>query len=128
MELELAERGWGQWRDAISKEIGDRTGLGPAEVAAILTETISALSVFCDLLAHVAMNLEGDVDIERARRYKTNATAAHDDLVAALVEASSLSVVEIQTLVATTISMAASLWQWVPGGDDQPETCEVVVG
>jgi hypothetical protein len=99
------------WRDAIKKEIGDQTGLDPVEVASILTETISALSVFCDLLAHVAMNLEGDVDIERARRYKTNAFAAHDELVGALVDASSMNVAQVQTLVATTISLAASLWQ-----------------
>jgi AcrR family transcriptional regulator len=109
--LELAERGWGQWRDAIKKEIGDRTGIGPVEVANVLTETISALSVFCDLLAHVAMNLEGDVDIERARRYKTNAFAAHDELVGALVDASGMNEAQVQTLVATTISIAASLWQ-----------------
>jgi AcrR family transcriptional regulator len=113
--LELAERGWGQWRDAIKKEIGDQTGhqagLDPAEVASILTETISSLPVFCDLLAHVAMNLEGDVDIERARRYKTNAFAAHDELVGALVDASGMNVFQIQTLVATTIALTASFWQ-----------------
>jgi AcrR family transcriptional regulator len=109
--LELAERGWGQWRDAVKKEIGDQTGLGPAEVAGILTETISSLSVFCDLLAHVAMNLEGDVDIERARRYKTNAFAAHDELVGALADASGMNVAQIQTLVATTIALTASFWQ-----------------
>jgi hypothetical protein len=57
------------------------------------------------------MKLEGDVDIERARRYKTNAFAAHDDLVESLVEASSMDATQIQTLVATAISLAASLWQ-----------------
>jgi AcrR family transcriptional regulator len=113
--LELAERGWGQWRDTIKKEIGDQTGrqagLDPAEVANILTETISSLPVFCDLLAHVAMSLEGDVDIERARRYKTNAFAAHDGLVEALVDASGMKMAQIQTLVATTIALTASFWQ-----------------
>jgi hypothetical protein len=32
--------------------------------------------VFCDLLTHVTLSLEGDVDIERARQYKTNSFAA----------------------------------------------------
>lgn len=109
--LELAERGWGQWRDAVATAVGERTELEPTEVATILTETIVSLTVFCDLLAHVAMSLEGDVDIERARRYKTNAFAAHDALVAALAAASSLSEPQVQILVATTISLAASFWQ-----------------
>ncbi|HEY0238727.1 MAG TPA: hypothetical protein VGC37_08780 [Friedmanniella sp.] len=109
--LELAERGWGQWRDAVRKRVDGRTGLEPVEVATVLAETIAALSVFCDLLAHVAMSLEGDVDIERARRYKTNATAAHDDLVDALAHASGMSVAHIQTLAATAASLAAGLWQ-----------------
>jgi hypothetical protein len=77
----------------------------------VLVVTITGLPVFGDLLAHVAMKLEGDVDIERARRYKTNAFAAHDDLVESLVEASSMDATQIQTLVATAISLAASLWQ-----------------
>lgn len=55
------------------------------------------------------MNLEGSVDIERARRYKTNATAAHDELADALTEASILGIVQV--LVATTVSPAASFWQ-----------------
>lgn len=109
--LELAERGWGQWRDAIRKAAGDRSGLAPIEIATLLAETIASLPVFCDLLAHVAMSLEGDVDIERARRYKTNAFAAHDELVAALVEAGAMDTAQIQTLVATTISLTASFWQ-----------------
>jgi AcrR family transcriptional regulator len=109
--LELAERGWGQWRDAVKKEAGGQTGLGPAQVAAVLVDTITSLSVFCDLLAHVAMNLEGDVDIERARRYKTSATAAHDELAGVLVQASTMTAAQVQTLVAATVSLAASFWQ-----------------
>src|SRR5215469_6195659 len=38
--LELAERGWGQWRDAVGKEIAGRTGLGPVEVAAVVADSI----------------------------------------------------------------------------------------
>ncbi|WP_034262540.1 TetR family transcriptional regulator [Actinospica robiniae] len=109
--LELAERGWGQWRDAVKKETGVRGDISPIEVAGVLVTTIAGLPVFCDLLTHVAMRLEGDVDIERARRYKTNATAAHDELVATLVAAGSMNTGQIKTLVATTISLAASLWQ-----------------
>ncbi|MFK3984304.1 TetR family transcriptional regulator [Micromonospora sp. NPDC050397] len=109
--LELAEQGWRQWRDAVKAAIGDRAGLGPEQVAAVVAQTIASLSVFCDLLSHVAMSLEGDVDIERARRYKTNATAAAGEIVTALAQASSMTVEQLQNLLANTATLAAGLWQ-----------------
>jgi AcrR family transcriptional regulator len=108
--LELAKSGWGQWRDAVVDAIADRDALDPVDVAAILAATITQLSVFCDLLAHVAMTLEGDVDLERARRYKSSATAAHDELVAALTAASGMSANDVQTLAAAAVGLAASFW------------------
>jgi AcrR family transcriptional regulator len=109
--LQLAERGWGRWRDAIKSKLGDRTGLGPVEVADVVAETVISLPVFCDLLTHVTLSLEGDVDIERARRYKANAFADHDNIVIALVQASRMTVVQIQNLLATTLMLAAGFWQ-----------------
>ncbi|MEU8928881.1 TetR family transcriptional regulator [Streptomyces sp. NPDC048409] len=109
--LALAERGWAQWRDAVTATVRGRTGLGPEQVAATLTDTLSPLSVFCDLLSHVAMHLEGDVDIERARAYKSNAFAAADGIVAELDRASSMSADQLQHLLAAAISLAAALWQ-----------------
>ncbi|WP_432842726.1 TetR family transcriptional regulator [Dactylosporangium sp. CA-092794] len=151
--LELAERGWRQWRDAISNAVAagpsdtttaapsdattaglsdtttgapsDATtaglsntttaapsgGLGPREVATLLADTIAALPVFCDLLTHVTLSLEGDVDLERARRYKTSSFAAHDDIVAALDRASGMTVEQIRALMAAALALAASFWQ-----------------
>lgn len=109
--LELAERGWGQWRDAVNAAVCGRTELGPAQVAAVLTETISSLSVFCDLLSHASMHLEGDVDIDRARRYKASAFAAAADIVTALDQASSMTAEHLRNLLATTVSLAAAFWQ-----------------
>jgi AcrR family transcriptional regulator len=109
--LELAERGWVQWSVAIRNRLGGRAGLGPIEVAEVVAETVISLPVFCDLLTHVTLSLEGGVDIERARRYKTNAFVAHDDMVAALAQASSMSAEQIQNLLAATIMLAAGLWQ-----------------
>jgi len=109
--LELAERGWRQWRDAIAAEIGDRAGLGPRQVAAALSETLASMPVFCDLLTHVAVSLEGDVDMERARRYKTNSFAAHDDIVSVLDHASDMSAEQIRALVAAAMAFASTFWQ-----------------
>ncbi|MGP4019897.1 hypothetical protein [Saccharopolyspora sp. 5N708] len=109
--LELAERGWRQWRDAVKDELGDRKGLGPREVATVMAETISSLPVFCDLLTHVTLSLEGDVAMERARRYKTNSFAAHDEIVNALDHASSMTLEQISALMAAVLAFAASFWQ-----------------
>jgi AcrR family transcriptional regulator len=109
--LGLAERGWTQWRDTVKETLRDRTGLEPGQVAGVLADTITSQPVFCDLLAHVPMSLEGDVDIERARRYKTNAFAAHDEIVAALEQAGSMSTGQIQSLMSATVSLTATMWQ-----------------
>jgi AcrR family transcriptional regulator len=109
--LELAERGWRQWRDAITADLRDRAGLGPRELATVLADTIASLPVFCDLLTHVTLSLEGDVDMERARQYKTNSFAAFDEIVSALDRASSMTVEQIQALMAATLAFAAGLWQ-----------------
>jgi AcrR family transcriptional regulator len=109
--LELAERGWRQCRDAIKAEIGDRTGLSPAETAAVISGTLVSLPVFCDLLTHVTLYLEGDVDIERARRYKTNAFLANDEIVAVLDRATTMTSEQIANLMAAAGVLAAGLWQ-----------------
>ena len=109
--LELAERGWGRWRDAIKTEIGDGAVLGPRQVATVLTKTLVSLPVFCDLLTHVPLSLEGDVGIERARRYKTNSFAAYDEIASTLDRASSMTLEQIEGLLATALALAASFWQ-----------------
>ncbi|MFE7447979.1 hypothetical protein ACFU7X_46805 [Streptomyces chartreusis] len=74
-------------------------------------QTLVALPVFCDLLTHVALHLEGDVDIERARRYKTNAFAAHDEIATVLDRASSMTLEQIGNLLAVAITLASGFWQ-----------------
>jgi AcrR family transcriptional regulator len=109
--LELAERGWKQWAESIRGSLDGRSGLAPNDVATVLATTITALPVFCDLLAHVAMTLEGDVDMERARKFKINSFAAHDELVGALAASSNLDIPRVRALVAATIALAGSSWQ-----------------
>jgi len=109
--LELAERGWRQWSAAIGQMVNEREDLEPRDVAAVLADTIASLPVFCDLLTHVTLSLEGDVDIERARQYKTNSFAAHDEIVRALDSASSMTIEQIQALMAAALAFAAGFWQ-----------------
>jgi AcrR family transcriptional regulator len=109
--LELAERGWRQWRDAISARLPGRAGLGPRDVADVLTETLASLPVFCDSLTHVALYLEGDVSLERARQFKTNAFTAYDDIVSALDLASTMTTEQVSALVPAAAALAANFWQ-----------------
>ena len=109
--LELAERGWGSWRDSIGARLAGQAGLAPAAIADVLAGTISSLPVFCDLLAHAAMTLEGDVSAERARRYKTSAFSVHDEIIEMLALAGTLSRVQLRALVAATLPLASALWQ-----------------
>jgi len=109
--LELAERGWRQWRDEVNAKLQGRAGLAPRDTAAVLTETLASLPVFCDSLTHVALSLEGDVSIERSRRYKTNSFAAHDEIVTALSRASTMTTEQITALVPAAAALAASFWQ-----------------
>lgn len=109
--LSLAERGWGQWRDAISAAIADRGDLTPRNVADIVAETITALPVFCDLLTHATLTLEGDVEEERARQYKTESFAAHDAIVRTLDVASTMTTDQLAGLLAATLALASHGWQ-----------------
>ena len=109
--LELAERGWDQWRDAVKAEVADLSGLTPDQTAAVVSKTLASLPVFCDVLTHVPLTLEGDVGIERARRYKTSSFAVHDEIVAALNHASTMTAGQITDLLSAAIALAAYFWQ-----------------
>lgn len=109
--LELAERGWHQWTGEITHALDGRTNLAPREVAQVLAQTLASLPVFCDCLTHLALNLEGDVSIERARRYKTNSFIEHDEIVSALTTASTMTTDQTSPLVAAAGVLAAGFWQ-----------------
>jgi AcrR family transcriptional regulator len=109
--LELAERGWNQWRDALHAHLANARGLEPREVAAALSTTITSLPLFCDLLTHVPLSLEGEVSIDRARRYKTNSFAAYDAIIDTLTTAGTMTTEQVHDLIAATLGLTANLWQ-----------------
>lgn len=109
--LELAERGWDQWRDAVRERLAGADDLTPTQVAAVVSGSIAGLPLFCDLLTHVPLSLEGDVDIERARRYKTNSFKAYDAIVAALSDSGTMPAAQVHELMTVTLGLTAYLWQ-----------------
>ena len=109
--LELAERSWGEWRDVLTARLAGQHDLSPADSAQAIAVTISSLPLFCDLLTHVPLSLEGDVDLERARRYKANSFAAYDVIVGALSTASTMSPAQLADLITVALGVTANLWQ-----------------
>ena len=109
--LELAERSWGEWRDILTARLTGQHDLSPADSAQAIAVTISSLPLFCDLLTHIPLSLEGDVDLERARRYKANSFAAYDVIVGALSTVSTMSSTQVEDLIAVALGLTANLWQ-----------------
>lgn len=110
--LELAQDGWADWRDSLLAGLGEARGLGGERIGAIVAESMVRLPLFCDLLTHVALSLEGAVRLERARQYKTAAGAAYDVMVAAVVTAAAdLDEAGAQTLLTGAMTCGAYLYQ-----------------
>jgi AcrR family transcriptional regulator len=110
--LELAEEAWRAWADDVAEALSGQRGLSAGTVANILAESLERNPLFSDLLTHVAVSLEDNVDLERARRYKTNSFQAYDTIVDALVAASAdLDTPCARDVLTATLGVAAYMWQ-----------------
>jgi AcrR family transcriptional regulator len=109
--LELAERGWQEWRDLVAARVAGMSGLTPRETARVVAETLAEQPLFCDLLTHVPLSLEGEVSLERAYRYKNSAFAAHDAIAETLVTSGQMTVTQVADLIAAALGIAGNLWQ-----------------
>lgn len=109
--LELAERGWRQWQELVIARVAGLTGLSPRETARVVAGSLAQLPLFCDLLTHVPLTLEGEVSVERAYRYKNNAFAAHDAMAGALAASGEMTLAQVNDLIAAAIGIAGNLWQ-----------------
>lgn len=108
--LELAEQGWADWRDRLVSALDGATALTPEAVASTVSGSLDQLPLFCDLMTHVVLSLEGAVRLERARRYKLAATEAYDAMVEALADAG-LDRDGARTLLTAAMSCGAYLFQ-----------------
>lgn len=110
--LELAEQGWADWEESLLDVLGDARDLDAAAAADRISESLDRLPIFCDLLTHVALSLEGAVRIERARSYKLAATKSYDAMAAALARSvAGLDESSARDVLTTAMSCAAYLYQ-----------------
>ncbi|WP_326949015.1 TetR family transcriptional regulator [Amycolatopsis sp. NBC_01307] len=110
--LELAERGWSDWRAHLVARLADARDLTPDELADAVAASLEELPLFCDLLTHVVLSLEGAVRLERARAYKLSATEDYDAMTQAVVDTGSgLDHDAARALLTAAMSMGAYLFQ-----------------
>lgn len=110
--LDLAEIRGAAWAERLCADLGDGRRRTLEELAHAITSTLAADPVLCDLTTHIALSLEDGVDIDRARRYKTEAFKAYHAMCRALANASDeIGIEEAQTVLAATGSLAGNFWQ-----------------
>jgi AcrR family transcriptional regulator len=110
--LQLAEEGWVDWEQGMTEVLGEARELDAAEAADRIAASFERLPVFCDLMTHVALSLEGAVRIERARKYKLAATASFDAMADVLRQAvAGLDLGSARDVLATALSCAAYQYQ-----------------
>jgi AcrR family transcriptional regulator len=110
--LRLAAEGWSRWAGRTRDELRTRGRLTAAQLVDVLVEGLNADPLFCDLLAHVPLHLEHDVDIAHVREFKHVSHAAVMDLVDAVATAlPELGAKGALDLVSSANALAATLWQ-----------------
>jgi AcrR family transcriptional regulator len=108
--LHLTAQSWTEWGAALSRQL--TTEAGADALAAVLTETLVARPLFCELLSHVSLTLERRVSLRAVREFK----------LMTLDEVSAISRSVIRTLpdldehrawdvVAAVTGLAGTLWQ-----------------
>ena len=142
--LQLAASAWAEWLMAARAELEGLAARPAAgrhepdlrahEIAAVLTRSLVARPLFCDLLAQTPLNLERNVSLEKVRAFKTRALAAVNEVGAALCTVTPLRLDQARSVVATATSMAGAMWQMAAPGtklrafyESEPELTHAIV-
>ncbi|WP_153414214.1 TetR/AcrR family transcriptional regulator [Nocardia macrotermitis] len=132
--LALTAEGWRDWATAVGEWSADRTVATPEAVAAMLARTLVARPFFCDLLAQAPMNLERNVSLDVAYRFKMAVFAEVASVATVLRERLGLAEAEAVDVIATATGMAGALWQMAAPGtslrelyESRPELAHAVI-
>jgi AcrR family transcriptional regulator len=109
--LQLTAEGWQEWTEALRIALADAEPT-PAGVSAVITSTLTARPLFCDLLAHAPLNLERNVSLETVRAFKVAALDRVAEISALLGDAvPGLGLDGGRKAVAAIAALAAAFWQ-----------------
>lgn len=116
--LVLAGQGWREWSPAFRAELSRAETIDAGLAARIFARTLVARPLFCDLLAHVPLNLERNVSVARVRDFKLIALEEVAAIVSYLKGRLDLSTMQAANVVSTAVAMAGALWQMATPGPD----------
>jgi AcrR family transcriptional regulator len=110
--LELTAEAWRDWARHLHTELDTAAPGSVGVVADVFARSFSDRPVLCDLIAHTPLNLERNVSPEAVRRYKRTSLGAVNEAAALVHQVlPELTIAECTEFVATTASLAGSLWQ-----------------
>jgi AcrR family transcriptional regulator len=110
--LELTAEAWRDWARQLHTELDTAAPGSVGVVADVFARSFSDRPVLCDLIAHTPLNLERNVSPEAVRRYKRTSLGAVNEAAALVHQVlPELTIAECTEFVATTASLAGSLWQ-----------------
>lgn len=110
--LRIAVEAWADASHAIRQALADAPTGSIAAVAGALADALAARPLFCDLLAHVPLNLERTVPLESVREFKQAVLPAVEELLGHVrVVLPDLSDADLLDLTLTTSAVAAALHQ-----------------
>ncbi|MCY1143168.1 TetR family transcriptional regulator [Actinoplanes sp. Pm04-4] len=126
--LALAADEWRDWTEGVRSSWAS----GPPEV--VLARSFVSRPLFCDLLAHIPLNLERNVSFPSVRSYKRTSLAAVRAVAGDLASREGLSEQQAYDVVATAAGLAGALWQMAAPGTklrefykSEPELAHAVV-
>ncbi|MDQ0468494.1 TetR/AcrR family transcriptional regulator [Labrys wisconsinensis] len=114
--LVLAGQGWREWSAALRGRLSEIAGHDPRAVAEAFARTLAERPLFCDLLAHVPLNLERNASLEGVRAFKLTALQEVAAIRADLMRLLGLSEPQSIDVVSTAAGMAGALWQMATPG------------
>jgi AcrR family transcriptional regulator len=117
--LTLTALEWKDWGPALRRALDELAPATPESVAATISRTLVDRPFFCDLLAHVPLNLERHVSLDAVRDFKLvthNEVDAIIDTLRALFPR--LAREQALDVIATATSMAGAQWQMANPGEE----------
>jgi AcrR family transcriptional regulator len=110
--LRLAAEDWRSWVTGLRAALAGLSAGDVPGVAAALATTLAERPLLCDLMIHAPLNLERNVSLETARRFKHAAVGSVGELTAAVRTAlPKLTEDGAFDLVGSLSMVAAGLWQ-----------------
>lgn len=110
--LLLAAESWEHWSATVCAALSGPGPMSPARVATVLTDSLAADPLFCDMLANLHLHLEHEVDADRVIEVRRKSSAAGLAMADAIERAlPGLSRQGALDLLLACYSLAAPLWQ-----------------